>query len=159
MDKHHTRMVLATNATSAANCLADMTPTSIVRDTVVQTNREGELPEYREIKTTEQILHPTLLDASPSPSETTTRLVEEVPGETEYVLKQVDEYEPLAVLSDTTPFGNPNNDIVGITSAGSLTTPGKIVGDMERVLSKHHLVTVAEPAKRYVTSESTETTE
>ncbi len=144
-------MVLSTNATSAANSLADMTPTSIGLDRVVQTNREGEPPEYREIKTTQRILTPISLDEDPL--ETTTE-----PAETEYVLKQVDEYEPLAVLSDTTPFGSANNRIVGITSAGSLTTPGKIVGDLEPVLYEDHLVTVAEPRHtKIVKNESTTT--
>jgi hypothetical protein len=149
-------MVLPTNATSAANSLADMTPTSIALDRVIQTNREGDPPEYREIQTTEHILKPTLLDEIP-PS-TTTEIVEKVPAETRYVLKQVDEYEPLAVFSDTTPIDSANNQIVGITSTGSLTTSGKIVGDLEPVLWEDHLVTVAEPiSTKFVKNESTET--
>jgi len=157
METTHARMVLPTNATSAANSFADMTPTSVALDRVIQTNREGEPPEYREIKTTEQVLRPTLLDEDPP---ATRIIVEKVPVENRYVLKQVDEYEPLAVLSDTTPIDSANNQIVGITSTGSLTTPGKIVGDLEPVLWEDHLVTVAEPSpSKAVTSESTETME
>jgi hypothetical protein len=153
MESHHAHMVLPTNATSAANSFADMTPTSIALDRVVQTNREGEPLEYREIKTTEHILKPTLLDEIPS-----TTTTEIVPVENRYVLKQVDEYEPLAVFSDTSPVDSANNQIVGITSTGSLTTPGKIVGDLEPVLWEDHLVTVAEPVlMKVVKNESTET--
>jgi hypothetical protein len=151
-------MVLPTNATSAANSFADMTPTSTALDRVVQTNREGEPPEYREIKTTEHILKPTFLDEIPPA--TTTKIVEMVPAETRYVLKQVDEYEPLAVFSDTSPIDSAKNQIVGITSTGSLTTPGKIVGDLEPVLWEDHLVTVAEPVHtKIIKNESTETME
>jgi hypothetical protein len=149
-------MVLPTNATSADNALAGMTPTSMALDRVVQTNREGNPLEYREIKTTEHILKPTLLDEIPPAI--TTKIVEYAPVEPGYVLKQIDEYEPLAVISDTSPVDSANNQIVGITTTGSLTTPGKIVGDLEPVLWEDHLVTVAEPVPtKVVKNESTET--
>ena len=83
MDPPRAHIVLPTNATSAANPLAATTPTAIARDTVVQTNRVGEPPEYREIKTTETILQPTLLEYAPPPNITTetktTTTVEEIP--------------------------------------------------------------------------------
>ena len=145
MNSPHGRVVLATNATSASNALGDMTPTSVARDTVVQTNREGDPLEYREIKTTEKVFRPT------EPTTTKTTVIEEVPVETEYVLKKVDKYEPLAVVSDTTPINSANNRIVGVTAAGNLTTPGKIVGDLEPVLVADQPITVVEPVAKTVT--------
>lgn len=52
MDPPRAHIILPTNATGAANPLANTTPTAVARDTVIQTNREGEPSEYREIKTT-----------------------------------------------------------------------------------------------------------
>ena len=135
-----------------------MTPTSVGLDTVVQTNREGDPLEYREIKTTEQVFHPTAQATTPTTTKTT--VVEEVPANTEYVLKKVDKYEPLAVVSDTTPINSVNNQIVGKTATGSLTTPGKIVGDLEPVLVKDQPITVAEPvAKKVIKTEVIKTKE
>ncbi|CAF1373473.1 unnamed protein product [Rotaria sp. Silwood1] len=168
MNPPQARIILPTNATSATNPLAATTPTAITRDTVVQTNREGEPPEYREIKTTEQILEPILLEKAPSAKMTTktttttveevstiptsriTTTVQEIPASTDYVLKRADEFKPLAVISDTTPINSANNQIVGTTSTGSLTTPGKIVGDLEQVVSEHVVTTVAEPVIKKV---------
>jgi len=154
MNLPHAHIILPTNATSAANPLAQTTPTAIARDTVVQTNREGEPLEYREIKTTEQISKPT--DMTTTKKTTTT--VEEVPTSNEYVVKQADVFTPLAVISDTTPVNSTNNQIIGKTASGSLTTPGKIVGDMEPIFAEHHMATVAEPvAKKVVKTETIET--
>ncbi|CAF1026976.1 unnamed protein product [Rotaria sordida] len=169
MNSPQTRIILPTNATSVSNPLAATTPTAIAHDTVVQTNREGEPPEYREIKTTEQILEPTLLEKVPPTKMTTkttttttveevptvptskvTTTVQETPASTDYVLKQADEFKPIAVVSDTTPVNSANNQIVGTTSTGSLTTPGKIVGDLEPIVSEHHVTTVAEPVTKKV---------
>ncbi|CAF3710907.1 unnamed protein product [Rotaria sordida] len=184
MNSPQTRIILPTNATSVSNPLAATTPTAIAHDTVVQTNREGEPPEYREIKTTEQILEPTLLEKVPptkmttkttttttveevptvstsketttttvkevptAPTSKVTTTVQETPASTDYVLKQADEFKPIAVVSDTTPVNSANNQIVGTTSTGSLTTPGKIVGDLEPIVSEHHVTTVAEPVTK-----------
>jgi hypothetical protein len=154
MNLPHAHIILPTNATSAANPLAQTTPTAIARDTVVQTNREGEPLEYREIKTTEQTSKPT--DMTTTKKTTTT--VEEVPTSNEYVVKQADVFTPLAVISDTTPVNSTNNQIVGKTASGSLTTPGKIVGDMEPIFAEHHMATVAEPVtKKVVKTETIET--
>ncbi|CAF0945741.1 unnamed protein product [Didymodactylos carnosus] len=177
--EHH-RVILPTNATSAANPLAKTIPTAISRDTVVEINREGEPPQYREIKQSEQILEPTELGATSIITQkpmTTTKTtskstVEEVPTGTtkttvvtesapvpEYVSKNVDEFKPIAVISDTTPVGSDNNRIVGQTATGSFTTPGKIVGDLEPVVAEHQVTTVVEPATKQVTKTvTTETT-
>jgi len=159
MDPLHAHIILPTNATSAANPLANTTPTAIARDTVVQTNREGEPLEYREIKTTEKVYKPTSppIDMT-TKTKTTTTTVEEVPTSNDYVVKVADVYQPVAVVSDTTPVNSTNNQIVGITASGSLTTPGKIVGDMEPIIAEHHKATVAEPVtKKVVKTEITET--
>jgi hypothetical protein len=155
MDPSHAHFILPTNATSAANPLADTTPTAIARDTVIQTNREGEPFEYREIKTTVQDFKPKDMTTK---TKTTTTTVEEVPTSNEYVVKDADVYKPLAVVSDTTPINSANNQIVGTTASGSLTTPGKIVGDMEPIITEHHKATVAEPVtKKVIKTEITET--
>jgi hypothetical protein len=89
---------------------------------------------------------------------TTTTTVEEVPTSNEYELVEEDVYKPIAVISDTTPVDSANNQIVGRTASGSLTTPGKIVGDMEPIFAEHHMAMVAEPVtKRVVKTEVTET--
>ncbi|CAF2551703.1 unnamed protein product [Rotaria sp. Silwood2] len=169
MNPSQTRIILPTNATSAANPLADTIPTTIAHDTVVQTNREGEPPEYREIKTTEQILEPILLEKAPLakmmtkktttttveevptvPTSRITTTIQEIPASTNYVLKQANEFKPIAVISDTTPINSVNNQIVGTTNTGSLTTPGKIVGDLEPVISEQYVTTVAEPVTKKV---------
>ncbi|CAF3804691.1 unnamed protein product [Rotaria sordida] len=155
------RIILPTNTTSATN------PTVIVRDTVVQTNREGEPPEYRKIKTTEQILEPTLLGKT-SPAKVTTKTtttveevptvptsritttVQEIPVTTDYVVKRADEFKPIAVISDTTPINSVNNQIVETTSTSSLTTPGKIVSDSEPVISERYVTTVTEPVTKKI---------
>jgi hypothetical protein len=155
MDAPHAHFILPTNATSAANPLADTTPTAIALDTVIQTNREGEPLEYREIKTTEKVSPPTNMTTT---KKTTTTTVEEVPTSKEYVVKDVNVFEPVAVISDTIPVNSANNQIVGRTASGSLTTPGKIVGDMEPILSEHYMATVAEPVtKKVVKTETIET--
>lgn len=118
MDPSHAHIILPTNATSAANPLAATTPTAVARDTVVQTN-----------------LHPHESQSS-TKDITTTK---------DYVLKEADVYKPLAVVSDSTPVTNANNQIVGSTASGSLTTPGKIVGDLETVVAEHSKAIVAEP--------------
>jgi hypothetical protein len=129
MDAHRAHMILPTNATSAANPLASTTPTAIARDTVIQTNREGEPPEYREIKTTETIIQPTLLEAGPPlnipthtiktttttveevpivsvPTTTTTTkttVVEDVPTSADYVIRSAGSFKPVLVTTDVTP--------------------------------------------------------
>ncbi|CAF1438313.1 unnamed protein product, partial [Rotaria sordida] len=155
------RIILPTNTTSATN------PTAIVRDTVVQTNREGEPPEYREIKTTEQILEPTLLgktspakvttkttttveEVSTIPTSRITTTVQEIPVTTDYVVKRADEFKPIAVISDTTPINSVNNQIVETTSTSSLTTPGKIVDGSEPVISERYVTTVTEPVTKKI---------
>ncbi|CAF4312583.1 unnamed protein product, partial [Rotaria sordida] len=157
------RSILPTNTTSATN------PTAIVRDTVVQMNREGEPPEYREIKTTEQILEPTLLgktspakvttkttttttveEVSTIPTSRITTTVQEIPVTTDYVVKRADEFKPIAVISDTTPINSVNNQIVETTSTSSLITPGKIVGDSEPVISERYVTTVTEPVTKKI---------
>jgi hypothetical protein len=91
-------------------------------------------------------------------TKTTTTTVEEVPSSTDYVVKDADVYKPIAVVSDSTPVNSANNQIVGTTASGSLTTPGKIVGDMEPIIAEHHKATVAEPVtKKVVKTETTET--
>jgi hypothetical protein len=158
MDSSHAHVILPTNATSAANPLADTTPTAIALDTVVQTSREGEPLEYREIKTTEKVFEPKSPLTDMTTKTTTTTTVEEVPSSKEYVVKDADVYNPIAVISDTTPVNSANNQIVGTTASGSLTTPGKIVGDMEPVIAEHHKATVTEPVtKKVVKTETTET--
>ena len=87
-----------------------------------------------------------------------TTTIEEVPVSNEYVVKQADVFTPLAVISDTTPVDSTNNQIVGKTASGSLTTPGKIVGDMEPIVAEHHKTTVTEPVtKKIVKTETIET--
>ena len=81
--------------------------------------------------------------------------MEEVPVANEYVVKEADVFTPLAVVSDTTPVNSVNNQIVGKTASGSLTTPGKIVGDLEPIVAEHHTATVAEPATKKVTKTET----
>ncbi len=76
---------------------------------------------------------------------TTTTTVEEIPASKENVAKEADVFKPLAVVSDTTSVNSTNNQIVGTTASGSLTTPGKIVGDMEPIVAEHHKATVVEP--------------
>jgi hypothetical protein len=89
---------------------------------------------------------------------TTTTTVEEVPTSNEYELVEEDVYEPIAVLSNKTPVDSANNQIIGRTASGSLTTPGKIVGDMEPILAEHYMAMVAEPVtKKFVKTETTET--
>jgi uncharacterized ParB-like nuclease family protein len=89
---------------------------------------------------------------------TKTTTVEEVPVSNEYVVKQADVFTPLAVVSDTTSVNSANNQIVGKTASGSLTTPGKIVGDMEPIVAEHHMTTVTEPVtKKVVKTETIET--
>jgi hypothetical protein len=115
-------------------------------------NQLGEPLECREIQTTEYISTPTDM------ATTTTTTVEEVPASNKYVVKQADVFTPLAVISDTTPVNSANNQIVGKTASGSLTTPGKIVGDMEPIFAEHHTATVAEPVtKKVIKTETVET--
>lgn len=88
----------------------------------------------------------------------TTTTVEEAPTSNEYVVKDADVYKPIAVVSDTTPVNSTSNQIVGTTASGSLTTPGKIVGDLEPIVAEHQKATVVEPVTRkVVTTETTET--
>lgn len=135
MDSSHTHKILPTNATSAANPLASTTPTAIARDTVIQTNREGEPPEYREVITTEKVLQPTTLEhvpPSPPPSttttttktttieeipsvKTTTTVVEEVPTSAEYVIKPAGAF-------NTVPVNPPTETIVTEPTTKKITT-------------------------------------
>jgi hypothetical protein len=105
MNPTRAHVILLTNATSAANPLASTTPTAIARDTVVQVNREGELPEYREIKTTETVLQPTLLEHAPPPSPTkvTTTTIEEVPVSADYVVTSAGAFKPVTVVTESVP--------------------------------------------------------
>lgn len=146
MEPSHAHVILPTNATSAVNPLATTTPTAVARDTVIQTNLPGEPLEYQEIITKGPIVDTK--SASRDMSNTTATTVEEVPSSTEYVLKEADVYKPLAVISDTTAVNNTNNRIVGTTASGSLTTPGKIVGDLEPIVAEHQRATVAEPVTK-----------
>jgi len=108
MNPSRAHVILPTNATSIANPLASTTPTAIVRDTVIQTNREGELPEYREIKTTETVLQPTLLEYAPPPNvgTTTTTVVEEVPVHADYVIASSGAFKPVTFVSNSIPVNN-----------------------------------------------------
>ena len=162
MEPSHAHVILPTNATSAANPLAATTPTAVARDTVIQTNHPGEPLEYQEIITKEPVFHSkspsTDMSDKTKTTTTTTTTVEEVPSSKEYVLKEADVFKPLAVVSDTTPVNSANNQIVGKTASGSLTTPGKIVGDMEPIVAEHGTATVAEPVtKKVIKTETTET--
>jgi hypothetical protein len=138
MDPSRARIILPTNATSAGNFLANTTPTAIIRDTVIQTNREGEPPEYREIKTTEKILQPTLLEYAPPPdmttgtkttttttttvekvpkvfipnTNTTTTVVEEVPVLADYVIASAGAFKPVSVISASTSANSATNQVV-----------------------------------------------
>jgi hypothetical protein len=151
-------IIVSTDDTSADNSLADTIPTTITHDRVVQTNKEGEPLEYRAIKTTEKVLEPkSPPEQMSTKTTTTTTTVEEVPTTNDYVVKEADVYKPIAVVSDSTSVNSANNQIVGTTASGSLTTPGKIVGDMETVVAEHHVAKVAEPVTKKVTK--TETTE
>ncbi|UJR37777.1 hypothetical protein I4U23_030469 [Adineta vaga] len=154
MDPPHAHIILSTNATSAANPLAVTTPTAVALDTVFQTNREGEPLEYTEIISKEKEHE----SKSSTTDMTSTTKFEEDPKSKEYVLEEVDVYKPLAVVSDTTPVTSKNNQIVGTTASGSLTTPGKIVGDMETIVAEHEKAVVAEPVTKTATT-ATETNE
>jgi len=144
MNSSHAHMILPTNATSAANSLASMTPTAVALDTVIQTNREGEPPEYREIKTTETILQPTLLEIDSSPdttttttktvttveeipnfyvprTKTTTTVVEEVPVPGEYVITSAGSFKPVSVIWDSTSANNVNTKVVETTVTEPVT--------------------------------------
>jgi hypothetical protein len=129
MDPTRAHIILPTNATSAANPLAATTPTAVALDTVIQTNREGEPLEYREIITTEKVLHPTLLENAPPPHKTTTTtttttveevpmvsvpgvattttVVKEVPTSTDYVVKQAAAFKPVVTESHVTTVTKP----------------------------------------------------
>lgn len=156
MEPSHAHIILPTNATSAANPLAATTPTAVARDTVIQTNLPGEPLEYQEIISKGPISESK--DMSNTTKTTTTTTVEEVPSSKEYVLKEADVFKPLAVISDSTPVNSTNNRIVGTTASGSLTTPGKIVGDLEPIVAEHQTATVAEPVtKKVVKTETVET--
>jgi hypothetical protein len=143
MNSSHAHMILPTNATSAANSLASMTPTAVALDTVIQTNREGEPPEYREIKTTETILHPTLLEIDSSPdtttttktvttveeipnfyvpgTKTTTTVVEEVPVPGDYVITSAGSFKPVSVIWDSTSANNATTKVVETTVTKPVT--------------------------------------
>ncbi|CAF0728943.1 unnamed protein product [Adineta steineri] len=161
MDPPHTHLILPTNATSAANPLAATTPTAIAHDTVIQTNREGDPLEYTEIITKENDSKPksSSTEMTTKKTTTTTTTTTEEPTSKEYVVKEADVFKPLAVVSDTTPVNSVNNQIVGTTASGSLTTPGKIVGDMETIVAEHEKAAIVEPvSKKVTTTETTETT-
>jgi hypothetical protein len=115
MNPTRAHIILPTNATSAANPLASTTPTAISRDRVVQINREGELPKYREIKTTETVLQPTLLEYTPptNVATVTTTTVEEVPKvvkvvpvPADYVIASAGAFKPVTVGSESIPVIN-----------------------------------------------------
>ncbi len=158
MDPRHAHMILPTNATSAANPLAGMTPTAVGLDTVIQTNREGEPPEYREIKTTETILHPTLFEDDPSPDTTTTTT------KTTTTVEEIPYFSVPGTKTTTTVFDEvPVPADYVVTSARSF----KPVSGTWDSTSAHHVTTkvvettVTEPVKRKVikTTETIETTE
>jgi len=140
MDPSPAHIILPTNATSAANPLAVTTPTAIVRDTVIQTNREGEPPEYREIKTTEKVLQPILLENAPPPpamttkttttttttveevpnvfvpgTKTTTTVVEGVPVPADFVITSASAFKPVSVIIDSTSADRTTNQIIETT--------------------------------------------
>jgi hypothetical protein len=126
MESSRAHIILPTNA---ANSLAGTTPTAIVRDTVIQTNREGEPPEYREIITTEKILQPTLLESVSPPNIstgsktiTTTTVVEEVPVPADYVITTAGAFKPVTVVFDSTLANSATNRIVKTTVTEPVTT-------------------------------------
>ena len=153
MDTSHAHVILPTNATSAVNPLAATTPTAVARNTVVQTNCEGEPLEYTEI-----ISKRKEHESQSSTKDMTTTKADEDLKPKEYTLKEADVYKPLAVVSDSTPVTDANNQIVGSTASGSLTTPGKIVGDLETVVAEHSKAIVAEPVIDKVTKAETNET-
>ncbi|CAF0971433.1 unnamed protein product [Adineta ricciae] len=153
MDSSHTHVILPTNATSAVNPLAATTPAAVARNTVVQTNCEGEPLEYTEIISKGQEYE----SQSSTKDMTTTKADEDLKAKA-YTLKEADVYKPLAVVSDSTPVTNANNQIVGSTASGSLTTPGKIVGDLETIIAEHSKAIIAEPVTDKVTKSETNET-